>query len=233
VSESFTKFPRTPHLTWLGQGEPRGDKLLSREEALEFLSAPVLVEEKVDGTNLGLSVGQDGRLRLQHRGNFFSPASEPQYKPLRAWLALHEADLRDALGDRLILYGEWCYAQHSVRYDRLPDWFLAFDVYERGEERFWSQARRDELVTLLDLAAVPALGTGRYTVEELVRLMTTSRVGSESMEGVYLRREEGDWLATRAKLVRAAWLQLDEEHWSSRPLTPNARIADAKTETRP
>ena len=31
------------------------------------------------------------------------------------------------LGDRLILFGEWCAAQHSLDYETLPDWFLAFD----------------------------------------------------------------------------------------------------------
>jgi hypothetical protein len=34
---------------------------------------------------------------------------------------------------RHILFGEWCRAQHSVFYSRLPDYFLAFDIWDRYE----------------------------------------------------------------------------------------------------
>ena len=52
----FLRFPRTPHLAWLGNGEPRDDKVLPSDDAAKFLAAPVLVEEKLDGTNLDFSV---------------------------------------------------------------------------------------------------------------------------------------------------------------------------------
>jgi len=52
----FVKFPRTPHLVWLGKASPRGDKLMAAAEAKERLEQPMSVEEKVDGANLGLSI---------------------------------------------------------------------------------------------------------------------------------------------------------------------------------
>ena len=52
----FYRFPHTPHLAWLGSAPPRDDKVLTPQEAKSFLSADVLVEEKVDGANLGFSV---------------------------------------------------------------------------------------------------------------------------------------------------------------------------------
>lgn len=42
-------------------------------------------------------------------------------------------------GTRYILYGEWCAARHTVTYDALPDWFLAYDVYDTKEGRFFSR----------------------------------------------------------------------------------------------
>ena len=56
MSDGFFRFPHTPHLTWLGLGEPRDDKVLSGDEALALLSADVVLEEKLDGANLGFSL---------------------------------------------------------------------------------------------------------------------------------------------------------------------------------
>ena len=39
--------------------------------------------------------------------------------------------LFEILSEKFILFGEWCYAQHSIFYDRLPDWFLGFDIYDK------------------------------------------------------------------------------------------------------
>ena len=58
----FHKFPHTPHLLWLGTGSPRDDKILTPSQVGEFLSGGVIIEEKVDGANMGLSIGPDGRV---------------------------------------------------------------------------------------------------------------------------------------------------------------------------
>ena len=49
----FFRFPHTPHLAWLGQGAPRDDKVLTPAEARALLTDAVVVEEKLDGANLG------------------------------------------------------------------------------------------------------------------------------------------------------------------------------------
>lgn len=111
---------------------------------------------------------------------------------------------------------------HSVRYDRLPDWFLGFDVYDRGAVQFWSTGRRDRLLEGLGLARVPRVAMGRFTGEQVRALLGKSKVGSHPAEGLYLRRDGGDWLAARAKVVRPEFMQQIEEHWKSRPLEKNA-----------
>jgi hypothetical protein len=222
MADDFFKFPHTPHLAWLGSHSPRQDKVLSPPEARELLSGEVLIEEKVDGANLGLSVGPSGELRAQNRGNYLGPRAHPQFQPLWPWLEALRDALLQALGPHLILFGEWCFAVHSLRYDRLPDWFLAFDVYDRRAQRFWSSARRDALVSVLGLARVPTLARGHFSLEELTRLLGHSRLAQGPMEGLYARRDEGDFLLARAKLVRPEFVQAIDTHWSSRPLERNA-----------
>jgi len=218
----FFRFPHTPHLAWLGPGKPRDDKVLALQEVSEILAGDVVVEEKVDGVNLGFSVSDDGELRGQNRGSYLDlDAPQGQWKPLKRWLATRRQALIDALAPNLMLFGEWCYAVHSVRYTRLPDWFLAFDVYDRSAGAFWSVDRRNELAGALDIVTVPELSRGRHSVESLKSLLGKSQVADGQAEGLYVRREESGLLKARAKLVRAEFAQAIEVHWSQRNLEEN------------
>jgi hypothetical protein len=228
----FFRFPHTPHLAWLGEGQPRGDKVLAPHEARELLSAEVVVEEKVDGANLGFSVAEDGTLRAQNRGKYLDlDAPEGQWKPLKRWLLPHRDALVGALSPDLVLFGEWCYAVHSVRYRRLPDWFLAFDVYDRRTGEFWSADRRNQLLAPLNLTPVPELGRGRYTLESLKKALGHSQLTDGPAEGLYVRREADGLLRARAKLVRPEFVQAIEEHWSKRKLEVN-QLLDASRKER-
>lgn len=220
---NFFRFPHTPHLAWLGPGQPRDDKVLTGAEAAELLSDAVVVEEKVDGANVGFSVSDGGELRVQNRGSYLERESaHPQFRPLWAWMAAREAPMVDALWPHYMLFGEWCHAVHSVVYTGLPDWFLGFDVYDRSARAFWDSPRRDALLALLGLHAVPRVASGRLTIQQLRESLTLgSRLGGEVMEGVVIRREVGGFTAGRAKLVRAEFTQTIEEHWSRGPLRRN------------
>jgi hypothetical protein len=218
----YLRFPRTPHLMWLGSGAPRDDKVLSEEDAADLLSHIVVVEEKIDGANIGISLGPGDDLRIQNRGNYLSlNSAHPQFKPLRRWIEVHRRPLSDALGSDLILFGEWCYASHSVHYTHLPDWFLAFDVYDATVAKFWSVERRDALVRKIGLATVPCLTKGKFDAVGIKQLLGPSRFSDGPAEGIYMRWDRGSFLERRAKLVRAEFTQAIAEHWSRGPIRPN------------
>jgi len=126
-----------------------------------------------------------------------------------------------------MLFGEWCYAVHSVRYTRLPDWFLTFDVYDRVSGQFWSVARRDALASTLGLAVVPRLGAGRFDLPQLEALLGNSRLADGPAEGLYVRRDVGEHLVAGAKLVRGEFVQAIDQHWSKKALVPNALQGNA------
>jgi ATP-dependent RNA circularization protein (DNA/RNA ligase family) len=219
----FFRFPHTPHLAWLGEGQPRDDKVLCPHEAEEILARELIVEEKVDGANIGFSLDEEGHVRIQSRGRYLlREGCHPQFKPLFRWLQPREAELAEALAPDLMLFGEWCYAFHSVRYTKLPDWFLAFDVYDRARGAFWSAERRDVLAAKLGLAVVPSLGAGRFDLAQLRGLLGSSKLTEGAPEGLYVRRDQNGELAARAKLVRAEFVQAIDEHWSRRTLEVNA-----------
>ncbi len=222
MTDTFHKFPHTSHLLWLGEGTPREDKILSTDEARAFLNGAIVVEEKVDGANLGFSVGIDGRVRAQSRGNYLAPGrSHAQWNPLWPWLAQRENALVRTLGHKLMFFGEWTYALHTIPYTALPAWFLTFDIYEIATKRFWSVDRRNELAQNLGIYTVPEVFRGCRALNQVAGLVGASQLGAPRMEGVYLRREKDGYLLQRAKVVGAEFKQQIEEHWTRRALVAN------------
>ena len=148
-----------------------------------------------------------------------------QWRTLQDWLGLRADALFDTLIDRYILFGEWCYARHSVCYSRLPDWFLGFDIYDKRSARFLSVACRDTLCSNMGIAQVPIVARGRFAFDELVSLMATSALADKPAEGIYLRSDSGKWLVQRAKVVRPEFLQSLDTHWSRRAIEPNLLVS--------
>ena len=225
MAEPFHKFPHTPHLLWLGDGAPREDKVLTPGEVAAFLAGELIIEEKVDGANMGLSLGPDGRVRAQSRGNYLAPGRcHAQWNPLWPWLAERRGHLEEALQGGLMLFGEWCHARHTVPYDALPDWFLGFDIFEPATNRFWSVDRRNALLAECGLVHIPEVRRGRITLKQIPPLLVQSAVGRVPMEGLYFRRERDGLLEARAKVVSAGFKQQIEEHWTRRGVVPNLQI---------
>lgn len=219
----FFRFPHTPHLAWLGSGSPRDDKVLSPSEVTNLLTDEVVVEEKLDGANVGLSLAPDGSVRAQNRGQYLTESHGGQFARLPAWLAQHSDSLHSILTPDIILFGEWCAARHSLDYAALPDWFLLFDVYDRFAGRFWSSSRRNTLAARLGLMTVPQVLNGKTTLTALTNLVATSSSNYREgpLEGVVIRRESSKWCEARAKLVRHDFTQAIDTHWRKRRLEWN------------
>lgn len=223
MTVDFFRFPHTPHLAWLGENAPRDDKVLSPSEVSALLAGNVVVEEKLDGANVGLSLAPDGKLRAQNRGQYLEEPHAGQFARMPAWLAQHEDGLRAALKPNLILFGEWCAARHSLEYAALPDWFLLFDVYDRSLGRFWSTQRRNALANAAGLVTVPLVLRGTTTVAALRLLVTAtpSNYRTGALEGLVIRRESVEWCEARAKLVRPDFTQAIDTHWRKRAIEWN------------
>lgn len=219
----FFRFPHTPHIAWLADGSPRDDKILLDHEVAKLLAGEVVVEEKLDGANLGLSLDEKGELRAQNRGHYLTLPYSGQFSRLVSWLAQHQHTLVPHMTSNLMLFGEWCAARHSINYAALPDWFLLFDVYDTKEHQFWSTTRRNELAAQTGLSTVPRLHQGSTTLTELKQLVAQaeSHYRTGPLEGVVVRRENAKWCEAKAKLVRPDFTQAIAEHWSRRGLEWN------------
>lgn len=239
--EEFVKYPRTPHL--FGSRGTADDKHLGDAESLRFLADPSLVvEEKLDGTNVGLHFSDAGAMVLQCRGHHITEGMHPQYDLFKQWAQVVRPRLEAALGSQYILFGEWLYARHSIHYRRLPHYFFEFDVYDKHAGVFLDLDldRRMRRLEGTGIATVPVLHRGAIRRDDLATLIGASwyesqfanpRTGHADalMEGLYLRTEAGGVVTGRAKFVRPEFVEKigQSTHWQSQALTPNLLAPDA------
>ncbi len=130
----------------------------------------------MDGANSGISVGEGGALRLQSRGHFLTGgAREKHFDLFKRWAGAHAAALTAALGQRYVAYGEWLYAKHTIFYDRLPHYWMEFDVLDRERGVFLDTPSRQALLAGLPLVPVRVLHAGPMErVEQLQALLGPS-----------------------------------------------------------
>lgn len=216
------KFPRTPHALNLGAAT-RDDKILPESDLHHIFAKSshlsVIIEEKIDGANMGISICKDtDRFLVQNRSHFISCKYHPQFAPLDKWLHQHSNDLWSILiPGQHILYGEWVYATHSVSYDNLPGWFICYDLYDRVSRTFASRAVLASLLASTNIPHVPLVYEGSISsTDQLISLMKGPSAYSNNnhREGIVIRviDPKTDALQLRAKLVRPDFIA-GNERW--------------------
>ncbi|MEM9499156.1 MAG: RNA ligase family protein [Pseudomonadota bacterium] len=228
------KYPRTRHIegSRLQVGDIADDKPIA-----ELAGQHLVIEEKLDGANCAISFDAERQLLLQSRGHYLTGGGrERHFDLLKTWAATHAHAFHPVLGDRYVMYGEWLYAKHTVFYDRLPHYFMEFDVLDRLTDQFLDTTTRRELLFGLPIMPVPVVFSGEITsVDDLVRLVRPSlyksdgwraelevaaRVSrsrpdmveqqtedSDLAEGLYLKLERDGQVVDRFKYVRGDFLQ--------------------------
>ena len=234
--DSILKFPRTPHLE--GSRLQKGDEDCSQVSYAELAGKYIVVEEKLDGANSGVRFNSDANLLLQSRGHYLvGGGREKHFNLLKSWTSAHEERLFDRLGSRYVMYGEWMHSKHTVYYDRLPHYFLEFDLFDTEAGVFLSTEARRQILEGSPVVSVPVLyaGIAPKRLSDLVAMVrpslaktaqwrdslrdTAARAGldvervmretasSDLSEGLYIKVEEGPKAIGRLKWVRADFLQ--------------------------
>ena len=229
------KYPRTPHLE--GSRLQPGDEDLSQVPFSAIAGRHLVVEEKIDGANSGISFDEDGNLLLQSRGHYLTGGyRERHYNLMKQWATIQKDALYAVLGSRYIMYGEWMYAKHTVWYDSLPHYFMEFDIYDREKGIYLDTPCRRELTKGLPIASVPVLAEGSFMKKEKLLsylgdscyktkdhwehlCQAAEKAGldpervlretdsSPTMEGLYIKLEENGQVVDRVKFVRASFHQ--------------------------
>lgn len=204
------RYPRTPHLE--GSRLQEGDHGHDHVPYRELRGLRLVVEEKLDGANTGISFSPAGELLLQSRGHYLvGGGRERQFNFIKAWAQAHADWLLQRLEDRYVMYGETLSKKHSVFYDALPHHFFEFDVLDRRTGWFLSTAARRELLAGGPVLSVPVLydGLAPARLADLKALLRPSLAKTARWRDAFeatVRREGLD--------LALAWKQCDKSDLS-------------------
>jgi atypical dual specificity phosphatase len=214
------KFPRTAHLFNIG-GATVDDRYVSQEEYNYFFNNDVHITEKVDGAQMGISIDENYKIIVQNRSHYVNSKSASQFKPLDKWIHDNRDDLYKILDKDHILFGEWLYAKHSISYDNLPDYFLAFDLFNKTEKIFYNRNILEEKLQNTNICMVRVMYEGKINKNNLLKMIEEkSDYTNSRVEGIYLKVFYGDYVKYRCKLVRNDFL-VGNEHWSKKIIEKN------------
>ena len=158
----------------------------------------IIVQEKLDGGNVGVALKDGEILALTRSGNFARESDFEQHLLFAAWVKLNEARFRAVLREGERLAGEWLALAHGTIYDLPHEPFVAFDLMV-GSKR----ATYDELIERLngDFTLPKLLHRGApLPVERALELLEPSGHGARGgAEGAVWRVER--FISKRQKKV--------------------------------
>lgn len=208
------KYPRTFHLPW-SPGGTNDDRRLDNVDHL--LGEPVTLTEKMDGSNVCLEAKKV--VARSHAG----PPKHPSFDALKA----HHADIKHLIPSGTQVFGEWCFAKHSIKYAALPGYLLIFGV-RSGDEwaswdevQLWAHELKIPTVPVLAAQVFGSLGSLYAITTDLAN--RTSACGGDR-EGIVVRVSRmfrnHEFASVVGKYVRANHVQTNE-HWTQQAITRN------------
>ena len=212
------KYPRIPHVP--------GSNLSPDDEVFgEYPKGVFFVFEKMDGTNLGLSLSADGRLRFQNRGGYLeNKRPHPQWDAAKNWFNQHYWGVMNyfAQNSGHTVFGEWLYARHSINYDRLPSYFFVYDIFD-GENFLQYKDIRKAFQYAKGLFVPKPIDTC-LDIEDFIDWSKKNYGGQygDEYEG-FIFRDATDY--TRVfKYVKPEFTAGIEEHWFNRKVERNETV---------
>lgn len=216
------KLPRTLHLEGSCNRKNNPDDISFDQIKNHYLA----IEEKVDGSGVAIFLDSAGEIQAWHRG---SPAISKEYYLLHDWIQLNYEELFYLL-EKYILFGEWMYHTHTIKYNKLPCFFLESDMYDL-ENQFWlnTTSRQEILAPYPFIYSVPTLAMFKpSSIEQITNLIKQSNYSDQLMEGLYIKEEDDLKVVQRLKYVRSEFLDLIlvGPHWKKKPIALNSLDQD-------
>ena len=211
------EYPRIPHL------DPNISKMTYDDILLDHnIQFPIegYISEKVDGANMGISWFNDGPV-LRNRNHILkkgyskirTPAKE-QFKSAWNWVHDHKKDIefiKNELMSDVTIYGEWMNFSHSILYDKLPDIFLAYDIWVVEDKRFISPIIFEDLMNQTKIKYIKPIKIKFDNIEDVIfasERLSNYRDGIS--EGIVFKSVDGRFVGDTWKVVNKYFERRDD-----------------------
>ena len=204
--ENFKKYPRTYHLPW-SPGLTSDDKMLSDLSVLENADE-VVVTLKMDGENTSM-----------YFNGVHARSLESKQHESRNWVKKLQGQIGHQIPESRRICGENLFAKHSIEYDNLPSYFLAFSLWEKDLCLDWDNSL--EFFNELGLDSVPVIYRGKFDKKSIEQAFSPY---IKTHEGYVVRVAKEfkyeDFKTHVGKFVRPNHVQTDE-HWMNQAVIKN------------
>ena len=208
------EYPSTRHLPW--KPNNKGDKIATEKEvAVIFESNNVYVQEKIDGANCGMTYLNGhpvlrNRTKILRKGQQLKNPSLSQFASAWNWMHKNENLFTNlAQWGPYSVYGEWMIQQHGMLYNELPDWFIAYDIYDYEKLHYLDPKKSCDILLTCGFKFISNLLVGKLenyeTLEQLAN--ATSSFTNSQREGIIIKISDGEFITNKFKMVRQGFNQ--------------------------
>lgn len=199
------KYPRTPHLPW-SPGASSDD--IHHKHSDHFVGKQVIITEKMDGENTTL-----------YRNAIHARSLDSRYHTSRAWVKALQARIGYQIPENWRICGENLFAQHSIAYQTLESYFLAFSIWN-AQNMCLAWDETIEICNQLGLSTPAVLYQGIWC-EKSIRTLV---INTQQQEGYVVRIADrfhfDDFSTCVAKWVRTNHV-MTNQHWMHSEVVPN------------
>jgi len=226
--EILPEYPSVRHLPW--NPNAKSDKIATKQEFFDAIAGDkkIFVQEKIDGANCGMGF-LDGypvvrtRTKILRKGQELKNNSQKQFAS--AWNWMHDRkDRFDKLKEAgpYTVYGEWMIQQHGMFYDNLPEWFVAYDLFDYEKCHFVDPGKANSILKNCNFSVIPfELNPAFFFTADLS--IPSSHMSSNlfeafannpsnfavnaKREGIVVKISDGEYVTDQFKMVRQGFDQ--------------------------
>jgi hypothetical protein len=204
----YVKQPRTYHL-------PDSPNLENDDKQHKDISF-------FEGKQVVASLKMDGESCSMYPDHIHARAIESNHHESQSWVKALHARIKGDIPVNWRLCGENLYAEHSIHYRYLTDFFYIFSIWDQCNYCLPVKETL-EYCDLMGLVHVPILYNGIWDREKIHRAFLAYNDGDDK-EGYVIRLAEGfyyrDYRKCTAKWVREGHVR-DLKHWKNKLVIPN------------
>lgn len=205
---NYFKYPRTFHSP-LSETVTSDDKYILNYE--NFLNKEIVITEKMDGSNVTL-----------YNDYYHNRSINTSHHPAFDWIKRYHSQISYNIPPHLRICGEYLFNVHSISYEELESYFLAFSVWDNNTNVCLDFNETKDWLELLNIKTVPILYEGMFDIKIIEQLY--KELDKTKHEGIVVRLKDSfnyeNFNKSVFKLVRANHVT-SSEHWLHSSLIQN------------
>jgi len=193
-----------------------GKHYLTKTDEEKLFESIVDIWEKIDGANVGFF--RDDETIIPFKRSGYIDNSHKQYIFYQNWIRDKYNDLIN-ISEHYIFYAELMRCKHSIEYNKLSDWVIIFDIFDKTENKYLSAIEMIKVCKMYNLKHAPYLGTEIISnKKQLLKYIKKESEFGNLSEGIMIKNNRNQ---LRGKIVKEEFIKLIDQFWRNKPIVYN------------